>query len=330
MQHQSTQTGAFPTYPQTEEYSREWAAQPQRHHLQQPFGSTVQGDRSFAPAAATAGSGSASSVAQPTVSYESSLSQQQTQQQPYGALYHPQAPVEAFVPEPVIAPEPQVFVKDESIVLILKPKEFFRKKAEFMKAGASQIQLFSDFEHALTKFRLQDGSKSFTTSEVLESSPVLSMEAVAKLRLVVEEFESSEMDDSSLGAFSEKCHSIIAKEGKLHISSILPLTQDYLTRIAMRSGWKEMLQSLALSGVPTFIFSSGYGDIVQQALLLGGIGEHGMLPQNLRIVSNFFKTAPDGTVRAFSSPTIHERNKNATTASEFMGFPLPERKFGLV
>lgn len=31
------------------------------------------------------------------------------------------------------------------------------------------------------------------------------------------------------------------------------------------------------------------------------------LPQNLRIISNFFRTAPDGTVRAFSQPIVHER-----------------------
>ena len=54
------------------------------------------------------------------------------------------------------------------------------------------------------------------------------------------------------------------------------------------------------------------------------------LPTNLRIISNFFRTAPDGTVRAFSSPIVHERNKNATTAARHMGLPLPERSHALV
>lgn len=35
------------------------------------------------------------------------------------------------------------------------------------------------------------------------------------------------------------------------------------------------------------------------------------LPQNVRIISNFFRTAPDGTVRAFSSPIVHERYGNS-------------------
>ena len=50
----------------------------------------------------------------------------------------------------------------------------------------------------------------------------------------------------------------------------------------------------------------------------------------MRIVSNFFRTAPDGTVRAFSTPVVHERNKNASTAGRFMGMPLPERPNALV
>ena len=88
------------------------------------------------------------------------------------------------------------------------------------------------------------------------------------------------------------------------------------------------------------------------------------LPQNMRVISNFFRTAPDGTVRAFSSPIVHERyssldyqytmtchdmqlqlqlqlgllilfvflnrNKNATTASRHMGMPVPERPYALV
>ena len=54
------------------------------------------------------------------------------------------------------------------------------------------------------------------------------------------------------------------------------------------------------------------------------------LPQNLRIISNFFRTAPDGTVRAFSHPVVHERNKNVTTAVSHMGMPVPKRPYAIV
>jgi hypothetical protein len=54
------------------------------------------------------------------------------------------------------------------------------------------------------------------------------------------------------------------------------------------------------------------------------------LPPNLRLISNYFRTGPDGTVRAFSNPVVHERNKNASTAAAHMGMPLPQRPNAIV
>lgn len=117
-----------------------------------------------------------------------------------------------------------------------------------------------------------------------------------------------------------------------------------MSKIGLREGWKDALEALAVKGVPLYLFSSGYGDVVAQALLQGGLtsasvaaaaaelnaGDPGAplsphmqylqqqlyssgaqnptaLPPTLRIVSNFFRTAPDGTVRAFTEPVVHER-----------------------
>ena len=38
-----------------------------------------------------------------------------------------------------------------------------------------------------------------------------------------------------------------------------------------------------------------------------------------RIVSNFFRMAPDGTVRGFSSPAVHERSVTATVCIHIDG-----------
>ena len=130
------------------------------------------------------------------------------------------------------------------------------------------------------------------------------------------------------------------------------LHRDGLPRLGLRAGWKDLLGALSLRGVPTYIFSSGYGDVVAQALLLSGLGSFPsaaspppvyhpqgqghvpgagqQLPANLRIISNFFRTAPDGSVRAFSQPAVHERNKNASTAARVLGMPLPTRPYALL
>lgn len=107
--------------------------------------------------------------------------------------------------------------------------------------------------------------------------------------------------------------------------------------IQLRSGWKEAIvgsaattsssstpkppsqqqqggggtaMGLGSRGVPTYIFSQGYGDVVAQLLLQGGAGGDaaaGRLPPSLRIISNFFRAGPDGTVRAFSKPLVHSK-----------------------
>ena len=39
----------------------------------------------------------------------------------------------------------------------------------------------------------------------------------------------------------------------------------------MRSGWKETLSLLSDQSIPLFVFSSGYGDLVANALLQSGL-----------------------------------------------------------
>ena len=123
---------------------------------------------------------------------------------------------------------------------------------------------------------------------------------------------------------------MIALDGQLHMANIAPATRDMLPRMPLREGWRDVFHSLARKGVPTYVFSDGYGDIVQQALLLNGGFDGGGLPQNIRIISNMFRTAPDGTVRAFSHPVVHSRNKNVSTAARVMGFPIPNRPYALL
>jgi hypothetical protein len=112
------------------------------------------------------------------------------------------------------------------------------------------------------------GERTLGSAEILEFAPgVLSPVAVQHLKTVVMEFMSiddEDMDEARFEEFTAKCHGIIAKDGGLHITSIAPATRDFLPKLGLRDGWKEALQALAREGVPTFIFSSGYGDVIAQ------------------------------------------------------------------
>jgi hypothetical protein len=55
--------------------------------------------------------------------------------------------------------EPQVLIHEDSVVFIMKPKEFHRKKFDMAQAGPGALQVFSDFERVFTRFKTPDGSK---------------------------------------------------------------------------------------------------------------------------------------------------------------------------
>jgi len=269
-----------------------------------------------------------------------------------------------------MSPDPQVFIYEDNIVMIHKPKEFYRKKFVMMAAGSNSLQVFSDFEHVFTKFKLDSSSvahekhateRSLGSMELLEISGTMSQEALQRIQMLNQEFDqkfgqllNEESSDTSVyQLYEDMCvqyQQIVSKYGNVYSGSVLPATRELLGRLGLRTAWKETFQALSTKGTPTFVFSSGFGDVIVNAMLLSGLTEPNapgsgpaghfpgspasappqLLPSNLRIISNFFRSAPDGTVRAFSQPVVHEKNKNATTAERLMGMPVPSRPNALV
>eukprot|EP01041_Mallomonas_annulata_P008380 gene8380-17283_t len=234
-----------------------------------------------------------------------SMFDQQQQQQQY------QMPPPPPPPEMMIPADPQVFVVEDSVIMVLRPREFYRKKQELSMAGAGALQVFTPFEDTLTRFQIlspsgdSTGERSLNTAELLEASQALPPHVCT-------------------------LHVVIAREGGLHIANVPAIARDSLVRCPLREGVRECLQGLAFRGVPVYVFSSGFGDLVAQLLIQGGTMEGGAITPNVRIISNFFRTTPDGTVRAFSQPVVHDRNMNASTASSHMGMPVPDRPYALV
>lgn len=216
--------------------------------------------------------------------------------------------------------------------------------------------------------------RALGTAELLESAGCVHTDALHSIQRITEDFDrhtlqqqqqlqQEEEDDEilvngnsnkaedSYAAFedmTQRCQQALCTQGNLQYVHVAPATRALLPQLGLRDGVKDALSMLAQRAVPAYVFSSGYGDVVSQALLAAGLSsasssnsDYGAshqpqqqqaqhLPNNLRIISNFFRTAPDGTVRAFSSPMVHERNKNATTASRVMGMPVPQRPYALV
>ncbi|CAE7490373.1 NT5C3A, partial [Symbiodinium microadriaticum] len=140
------------------------------------------------------------------------------------------------------------------------------KKAAFAAAGPRSLNVFTDFERVLTKSHVagSNGERTLSSAEVLEASAAIAPEAMRQLADLGRDLEASEMDYEDFERFTSKCRDVIVREGHLHISSIAPLVKEYLPRMGLRPGHKETLSALTSAGVPTYVFSSGYGDIVRQ------------------------------------------------------------------
>lgn len=140
---------------------------------------------------------------------------------PEAGLYG-QEPMIVAEPEPIIPPEPQLFTVDESVILILKPKEFHRKKTAILRAGSGSVQVFSDFEHVFTKFKQDNGEPTYSTAEVVESSPALLPGAITQIQAINQEVQNLSLD---LEEAMARCQSIIAREGGLNTMSIPIITK---------------------------------------------------------------------------------------------------------
>lgn len=150
-----------------------------------------------------------------------------------------------------VSSEPQVFVHEDNIVMILRPREFHRKKAVIAAAGAQKLQVFTDFERVLTHFKNVQGERAVGSAELLDASGAVQMKAVSQLNALADAFDTQMMtidqvldEATTSGAvlevaaeranseryaaaetFVRNCQAVLCKEGDLHVSSIAPVVR---------------------------------------------------------------------------------------------------------
>ena len=62
---------------------------------------------------------------------------------------------------------------EDCVVLIPRPRDFYRKKVELTRGGPSKLQVFADFEHVVTRFKNDEGQRSVSSAELIEGSNAL-------------------------------------------------------------------------------------------------------------------------------------------------------------
>lgn len=82
-------------------------------------------------------------------------------------------------------------------------------------------------------------------------------------------------------------------------------------KIKARISSLEMLDILHSLNIPTLIFSSGLGDLIE-----GFLKKQGRLYNNVHIISNFYNYDKDGNVLGYKNHIIHSLNKKEIELKE--------------
>ena len=229
---------------------------------------------------------------------------------------------------------PDIFtVGPDNIVIVRNPRAMRQKMEAFARAGPRNIEVMANFEGGLKTFRTPDGRCKTETTESLVHNALLPPAACANLQTIAEKFDdeykaatSPEARYANRENRKREMQRVVVTEGNMYSINFGALP---LSNVPLRANIESCLKSLAFHGVPTTIFSPGYGEALSQILAIslpGLTGPEGLLPPNIRLVSNFFRSGPDGLVTGFTSPLVHEENLNSTTARHFrsgmmMGMP---------
>jgi HAD superfamily hydrolase (TIGR01544 family) len=220
------------------------------------------------------------------------------------------------------------------ITVLYSDKAVFNKKmAHFVKGGAKQLQVVSDFDFTMSRFRIAD-KRASSCHRLIEGSGFLPDHIVHQADALFNYYYPLEIDP--LLPLDEKVEHMTqwaTKGAALMVESGLKRTEIKLAvsealrgnSFGLRDGVPTFLTSLTAQGVPLLLFSAGIGDIIEETLMQ----VLGKVPVDVHIVSNHMKFDKDGEhLVGWTAPVFHVFNKKASAALHspfFQKFDLTHR-----
>ena len=176
------------------------------------------------------------------------------------------------------------------------------------------LQVVTDFDMTLTRYKDEDGQKCDTTHGALETSdrlPDWYRIETKKLKdhYLPLEFSptlSNEEKSGLMDKWWEQAHYKLIAAG-VKASDIGIMVRK--ARIRYRAGVSTFLSNLSANNIPVCVVSAGVSDIIEESIKCH-IGHF----DNLSIVSNKLEFDESGALVAVSDPTIHSYNKAAAVA----------------
>ncbi|XP_055678485.1 7-methylguanosine phosphate-specific 5'-nucleotidase isoform X1 [Lutzomyia longipalpis] len=194
---------------------------------------------------------------------------------------------------------------------IKDPARVERMLKELVAGGTQRLQVVTDFDHTITKQKLENGQKVLTSFGIFDECKSLPQNFRKESRGLYEKYRPIEVDPTV--PMPEKIQAMIEwwrlsnellKGFKFEAREI----DDVAVRFkdALRDGTQDLFSELNRLQVPVLVFSAGLGDSVVAILRHASV----LLP-NVKVVSNFLQYQ-DGILNGFQEKFIHAFNKNET------------------
>eukprot|EP00730_Choanoeca_flexa_P005285 TRINITY_DN11918_c0_g3_i2.p1 TRINITY_DN11918_c0_g3~~TRINITY_DN11918_c0_g3_i2.p1 ORF type:complete len:323 (+),score=50.67 TRINITY_DN11918_c0_g3_i2:1490-2458(+) len=204
----------------------------------------------------------------------------------------------------------------------IRDVEMVAQKLTAMREGANRsLQIIADFDYTLTRFRLDDGSRSASTHSCVERSPVLGEDFSQRTKKLFEHYYPIEVSDIPN---DEKEKAMIEWWTKAHeLMQQYKLRQEHLDAMVatddlqLRKGAEALFRQAQAMDIPFHIFSAGLYDVIHAFLKHHGLDQLGM-----HVVSNMMTFDDEGYLSGFKGTLIQTMNKNSTAMRDSPAWEL--------
>ncbi|XP_047989924.1 7-methylguanosine phosphate-specific 5'-nucleotidase [Leguminivora glycinivorella] len=181
---------------------------------------------------------------------------------------------------------------------------------KLISGGHKKLQIVTDFDHTLTRHKMDDGSVVLTSFGMFRECPSIPQyykDEDTRLSGIYKPIEA----DPHMKVEEKIKHMVNWYHAAHDILKGVKLPRDELIesgnkmRNCFRLGVKDMLAWSSERGVPVLVFSAGLGESVVAALQASQL----LLP-NVKVVSNFLSTDENDAIIGIKGEVIHTYNKN--------------------
>ena len=217
-------------------------------------------------------------------------------------------------------------------VLYSNKSDFDKKLQRFVTGGHRQLQVVSDFDFTMTRFRIGN-SRGASCHRLIEGSGFLQPHIVQQADALFNYYYPLEVDPTlpmtekveHMTTWATKAAELMVDSGLKKYEIKLAVSEALKSNtFSLRKEVPVFIRSLADKGVPLLLFSAGIGDIIEEAL----IQTLNDIPSDVHVVSNHMIFKGNKLV-SWTEPVFHVFNKKASSAlhsSFFKKFDLAHRK----